>query len=303
VEVADLEASLLHANPVVAWYLLSIPAAALVMLPLRPLLRTAGAVSLLLVLLMREPGPRPGEVRVDVLDVGAATSAIVATAKYRLIFGAGEAFGSRGQRFEERVARPLLETAGGVADVLVAGRLNRDTLRAVVAADALLGVALVVRNAGSAGPPEIAACTRRSWVRDDVRFELSPGRSGKSCVLAVHAGSRRIVLSQDDLDVEPADWVLLPRNVRRQQALLIHRSLRAGGIAIASTDQREWQATRWRELREELEGKGIALLSTAEEGVLRFEFRPGDRIRTRSPGLRPGIWMRVPRDHSCAVGL
>jgi competence protein ComEC len=298
--VADHEASMLHATPVAAWYLLCIPAVVLVVMPLRPLLRATGAILLLLVVLMRQSGPEAGELWVDVLDVGAATAAIVSTEKHRLIFGAGEVFGSRGQRFEERVARPLLETGGGHADIVVAGRLNRDSLRAVVAADALLDAALVIRNAGSIGPPEIAACSARSWNWDGVRFQLSAGPAGNSCVLAVNAGPRRIVLSQEGVDAGPSDWMLLPRNVRSQQSAQIRASLRTGGIVVASTDQREWQASRWRELKDELEGEGIHLRSTAETGALHFEFSPRGRVWMRTRVLDPGIWMRLPRDRSCA---
>ena len=273
-------------------------------MPLRPMSRAAGVVLLLFVLLMRERSPRQGELWVDVLDAGAARSAIVSTANHRLLFGSGEAFGSQGRRFEERVARPLLENGDGAADAFIVGRLNSDSLRAVVAADALLGVELVVRNAGGAGPPEIVACTARSWQWDGVGFELSPGPSGKSCVLIVHAGTRRIVLTQEEMDADPADWMLLPRSARKQQASQIQSLLRDGGVAVASTDKREWQTSRWRELRQELEGKGIIVHSTSDDGTLRFAFTEAHGIRMRdSPGLHPGIWMRLPRDHSCAIGL
>jgi hypothetical protein len=91
----------------------------------------------------------------------------------------------------------------------------------------------------------------------------------------------------------------------------IRQALREGGIAVASTDHRQWQAGRWRELRRMLPDAGVNLLATADEGTMHFEIGAG-QIRTGSgpgirmqyhSGLRPGIWSRPPRGNSCAVGL
>jgi len=301
--IADLDVSLLQATPVAAWYLLSIAAVALVAMPWSPMLRTVGAMVLLIALPMRSPLPRHGELHLDVVDVGAATAAIVTTAGHRLVFGTGETFGSRGRRFEERVLRQLLAAGTHPPGVVVVGALNADRLRAVLAADALLGPGLVVRDAQRDGPPETVECAPRSWTWDGVDFHLSPGPSGSSCLLSVVAGSRRILLSQDVLDAAPADMILLPRNVRAQQGESIRQVLRTDGLVIASIDQREWQASRWRELRDDLAAKGVVVRTTAEEGTMHFVFGIDSGIRQRKRGLRPGIWVRDPRDHSCAVGL
>jgi competence protein ComEC len=302
--IADLGLSLLHATAPATWYLVSVPAVMLVVLPWGPVLRTLGCALLLSVLVMRPPGPRPGELWVDVLDVGAATAVIVATTGHRLVFGTGESFGSRGQRFEARIARRLMaQGSRGAIDMLYIGSTRTDQLRAVLAADALLDAGLVVRDPG-AGPPEIAACPLRTWRWDKVSFELAPTPSGKSCVLIVNADAGRIVLSAEVVDVGPADLLLLPSNLAAALVPFVVQQLRAGGFAIASIDLRQWQAGRWSALRRML--GGINLRSTADEGAMHFEFGPGhgSGIRMQAGGgLHPGIWSRQTRANSCAVGL
>jgi hypothetical protein len=298
--VADLEASLLQSAPVASWYLVALPAVALVLMPWRPVTRWMGAILLLSVLLMRPSVPPPGEAWLDVMDVGAATAVVVTTTNRVLVFGTGEAFGSRGRRFEERVARRLAGARRNRA-VLIIGAMNADRLRAVLAADALLGVGLVARNAGQHGPPGIAECSQRSWMWDNVRFDLSAGATGKSCVLAVRAGDKRVLLTLDAPGTGSADVILLPRNARVDQVGSIGEALRNDGVALASTDLREWQASRWRGIRRELSGKPITLLGTAVEGEMHVEIGRGSRIRIRSSaGIAPGIWSNPPRNHSCA---
>ena len=48
----------------------------------------------------------------DVLDVGAATAAVAATANIALVFGSGEAFGSRGRAFRGTRRAPVAERCG-----------------------------------------------------------------------------------------------------------------------------------------------------------------------------------------------
>jgi competence protein ComEC len=304
-QVADFGVSLLHAAAPASWYLVAIPAVALAVMPWGPALRIPGCVLLLSVLFMHQPGPRPGEAWVDVLDAGATTAAIVSTAGHTLVFGTGETFGTRGQRFESRIARRLIaQGKRGTPGVFYIGSTSSDRMRAVLAADALLGTGLVVRDPGRSGPPEITGCVTRSWRWDDVSFELAPAPSGKSCVVLVNAGQRRMVLASEVVDAGPADLLLLPRNLDIAQVPAIRRGLREGGIAVASIDARQWQAGRWRQLRGKL--GGINLRSTADEGTMHFETGSGHEagISTRTAnGPRLGVWSRQTRANSCAVGL
>ena len=304
-QVADLGVSLLHATAPASWYLVAIPAVALVVMPWGPALRGAGCMVLLSVLFMHPPGPRAGEVWLDVLDAGATTAVIVSTAGHRLVFGTGETFGSRGQRFESRIARRLIaQGKRGRPGVLYIGSTSSDQMRAVLAADALLETGLVVRDPGHSGPPEITECVTRSWRWDGVRFELVPAPSGKSCVVIVTAGQGRIVLSPEMVDAEPADLLLLPRDLGSALLPSVHRGLRDGGFGVASIDGRQWEASRWRELRSKL--AGINLRSTADEGTMHFETGTGHgagiRMQTAS-SPRLGILSRQTRANSCAVGL
>ncbi len=189
-QVADLGVSLLHAHRVASWYLVALPAVALVVMPWRPALRMPGCIVLLSVLLMRPPGPRPGEVWVDVLDVGAATAAIVSTTGPSLVFGTGETFGTRGQRFEARIARRLM-AQGSAADLAcsISGRHRADQ-HARRAGGGLRCWTRAWWCAIRAAPVRLKSrtCAARSWHWDGVRFELAPAPSGKSCVVIVDAG-------------------------------------------------------------------------------------------------------------------
>jgi competence protein ComEC len=303
-QVADLGVALLHATPVASWYLVAIPAVALVVMPWGPALRMLGCGVLLSVLCMRPPGPRSGEVWLDVLDVGAATAAVVSTSAHRLVFGTGETFGSSGQRFEARVARHLIAQGrrGGI-DVLYMGSTSADQMQAVLAADSLLGTGLVVRDPAHNGPPEIPDCAMRSWLWDNVRFVLAPTAAGKSCVLIVNAGPQRIVLSPEAVAAGPVDLLLLPRSADSARVPSILRDLRAGGFVVASIDRRQWQAIRWRQLRRMLSEAGTNVLATADQGTMHFEIGSGQIRPNGGPGLHLGIWSGQTRAKSCAVGL
>ncbi|MEO8308528.1 MAG: ComEC/Rec2 family competence protein [Pseudomonadota bacterium] len=306
-QVADVGAALLHATAPASWYLVSFPAVALVVMPWGAPLRMLGCGVLLSVLLMRSPGPRPGEAWVDVLDVGAATAIIISTTDHRLVYGTGETFGSRGQRFENRIARRLQARGGnhGIG-VLYIGATSADQMRAVLAADALLDMGMVVRDPGRAGPPEIAECARRSWRWDAVTFEMAPTSSGKFCSLAVTASVARMNLSPEVQEAQPADLLLVPGNTSGVQVPLIRLGLREGGFAVTSIDLRQWQAGRWRELARMFAKAGVNVRATAVEGAMHFEIgrERSPRIRMLSVnGLRAGIWSRQTRANSCAVGL
>jgi competence protein ComEC len=260
---------------------------------------------------MRTPAPRPGQLWVNLLDVGAATAVVVSTTNHRLVFGTGESFGTRGQRFEARIARSLMVQSGrGGLDMLYIDSTSADQMRAVLAADALLDTAIVVRDPGRTGPPEIPGCAMRSWTWDAVDFQLQPTPSGKTCVLIVEASGGKMMLSTEFVAAEPADLVLLPRGAAAASESSIRHGLRKGGFAIASIDRRQWQAGRWRELRRILTAAGINLLATAEHGTMQFEIgnrqagavSPGIRSRT-GIDLQPGIWSKQTRVNSCAVGL
>jgi hypothetical protein len=231
---------------------------------------------------------------------------LVATSDHRLVYGTGETFGTRGQRFESRIAQRLLARQGrGAIGMLYVDSTSTDQMRAVLAADALLGSGLVVRDPGRAGPPEIVTCASRSWRWDGVSLELAPTPSGKSCAVIVNTKGSRIVLSSEAIDAVPADLLLLPRNADKAQLASINRGLRAGGFAIASIDRRQWEGGRWRDLRNLLAGTGIKLRATAVDGAMHFETGAGGSgIRMQSGTRhRPGIWSRQTRANSCPVGL
>ena len=211
--VADFDMALLHAAPVASWYLVCIPAVALVVMPWGPALRVLGCGVLLSVLMMRSPGPRPGAVWVDVLDVGAATAAIVSTADHQTGVRHRRDLWYPGTTIRVTYrARPH-----GAGKSWQAGRaLHRpDSSRP----DACRPGSGCVAGHGIGGARSGAPAHRKSrrarcdpGVGTSVSFELAPTPSGKSCVLIVDAGKGRIVLSPEVVDAGPADLLLLPRN-------------------------------------------------------------------------------------------
>ena len=167
--------------------------------------RWAGAIWLMPVLLVRPPGPGPGELWFTLLDVGQGLSAVVRTQAHTLVFDTGPRFG---ETFDtgESVAVPYLRAVDASRiDTLIISHGDIDHIGG--ARSVLAG--LPVGNILSSVPERLAQAqpcqAGQAWQWDGVEFAmLNPeegvvsGRGNNaSCVLQVRSRYGSVLLPAD----------------------------------------------------------------------------------------------------------
>lgn len=247
--------------------------------------------------------PRPevpyGEVRVNVLDVGQGTAALVETANRRLLYDTGAAFPTGGD-MGARVVLPALRGAGvGRLDMLVLSHADVD--HAGGAASVLGGVSVgrILVGEGVPGlPPSLVApcAVGTSWRWDGVRFSvLAPpadhGRRGNdaSCVLLVDTGKARALLPGDiergveaRLDLPPVDLLLVPHHGSATSSSAAFVAAARPRLAVATTGH----ANRFRHPHPAVVARyravGAHVVATANAGALRWRSdRPAEVAAAR----------------------
>ena len=198
--------------------------------------RWLGAIACLPLFLVLPPLPRPGEVKMAVLDVGQGLAVVVRTARHALVYDTGPAFGPVADS-GNRIIAPYLRASGvrGL-DALVVSHDDIDHTGGAVSLMQALPVAWLASSLPDSDPLPLVAdrayrCfAGQSWSWDGVRFDiLHPPRDSydarardndRSCVLRITA---------------PGGTVLLPGDIERraEEALLrVHRTL-AADVLIA----------------------------------------------------------------------
>ena len=287
--LADLDGALWHLAPPPWWYLLAAAAALLVLLPWRLPLRLSAALALLPALFPPSTAPRPGELRLVMLDTGRALAVIVQTAQHSLLYDLGESYGSGGAT-TARIVLPALRALGiGRLDELVLPHVSRERGAGVTALLAELPVTrLRTGAAGSAPlPPEYSGCTPgTAWDWDGVRFEIL---AAPECVLRIATpGATALLLG--DLDpaaqrrlvaagLGPTDVVQVPRHGAAtgfEPALLAatrpRLALVANGAAAVGTGRVAATLGQWRDAGTEVrvtgEAGAIVLRMRAPVGIM-----------------------------------
>jgi competence protein ComEC len=194
---ADLPGALWYAAPPLGWYLLALPAALIVLLPVARSARLMAAALLGSAFLLHEPRPRAGELWIDLAGEGASATALLRTRGHLLLWGTGEVYGGGGRRFE-RVLLPRLRAAGypGI-DLWLPGNLTRDTQAALRRAAAQLQIRAVQLPPARDVPPEFSACDAARWEWDGIVFETQPVQAGRHCLLTASRGTQRMELGPD----------------------------------------------------------------------------------------------------------
>lgn len=189
--------------------------------------RWLGAIACLPLFLVLPAVPRPGEVKITVLDVGQGLSVVVRTAKRALVYDTGPSFGPSADSGNRIVAPYLRATGVRSLDALVVSHDDIDHTGGAISLLQALPVTWLASSLADMDPLPLVAdrafrCfAGQSWVWDDVRFDiLHPTRASydkkandndRSCVVRITA---------------PGGSVLLPGDIERraEEALL-----RSGG--------------------------------------------------------------------------
>jgi competence protein ComEC len=194
-------------------------------------------------------GPRPGELWLDVLDVGQGHAAVVRTAGHALLFDAGPRYTSESDS-GSRVIVPFLRGAGVVAlDGVIVSHDDSDHSGGLLSVLQGLPVGWVATSLPLDEPAlALAPLARRcaagdAWEWDGVRFSLlhpPPGThaaggvrdNNRSCVLHVAASAGAVLLTADiERDAEQAMLAQLPLDLRAEVLLVPHH-----GSATSSTE-------------------------------------------------------------------
>jgi competence protein ComEC len=262
-----------------------------------------------------------GQFRVTVLDVGQGLAVLVQTARHTLLYDAGPAY--RASDAGERVVVPVLQAFGvRRIDTLILSHADADH-RGGAASVLERYPASVVRGAppGPSGPPPSGCRAGLAWQWDGVYFEVlhpPPGRlpardNAQSCVVRVSAGAARLLLTGDIEAAEeavlaaargfgPVDLMLAPHHGSRSSSTApFVAATRPRFLVVSAGHRNRWGfpagdvVARWR-------AAGACVLTTAEEGAIRFDTGPWPGLRWRRSERRaaPGIWLARPPAARCA---
>jgi competence protein ComEC len=154
----------------------------------------------------------PGEVRIDVLDVGQGQAVVVRTAGHLLIYDPGPQYGADSDA-GQRVVVPYLRWLGAQRiDRLVVSHADSDHAGGLASLQAALPVGSLLSSLADVGGERCAA--GQEWRWDDVQFTIlhplaesyaaAPGNNHLSCVLAVATGRHRLLLTGDIAAVDEA---------------------------------------------------------------------------------------------------
>lgn len=176
--------------------------------------RWLGAVALAPLLSVNAPRPEPGELWLDVLDVGQGLAAVVRTANHTLLYDTGPAFSDDADS-GSRIVLPYLRGEGvRRLDAVIISHDDSDHSGGALSVLQALPVAWVASSLDP-GHPQLGPALRRMrcfagqhWEWDGVRFDmLHPAWDGynsrtardndRSCVLRVTAAGGSALLTAD----------------------------------------------------------------------------------------------------------
>ncbi|MES2562591.1 MAG: DNA internalization-related competence protein ComEC/Rec2, partial [Pseudomonadota bacterium] len=175
--------------------------------------RWLGLFACLPLFLVMPAGPRMGEVRVTVLDVGQGLAVVVRTAQHTLLFDSGPGYGP-GVDSGNRIIVPYLRATGvRMLEGLVISHDDADHTGGALSVLQALPVAWLASSLPDMDPlplisDEAFRCVAgHSWVWDEVRFELlHPTRESvdvrtknndRGCVLKVIAAGGSVLIPAD----------------------------------------------------------------------------------------------------------
>jgi competence protein ComEC len=201
-----------HAPP--GWTIVLALAGTLLMLAPRGLPgRWLGALACLPLFFVYPEPPRPGEVRITVLDVGHGLAVVVRTARHALLFDAGPAWGPAVDS-GNRIVAPYLRAVGvRRLDAMVLSHDDIDHTGGAASVLQALPVGLMLTSLPDMDPLPLLAhealrcAAGLSWVWDGVRFDLlHPPHdtyarrmkdNDRSCVLKVSARGGSVLIPAD----------------------------------------------------------------------------------------------------------
>ncbi len=186
-------------------------------------------LSIAAALLYRPPGPPPGCLDYQVLDVGQGLAVVLETAHHTTLYDTGPAFRS-GSNTAELVVIPFLKARGiDRLDTLILSHADQDHAGGVnsIVRQFAVGRIFVGEPLAISGIGQILCDATVSWSLDGVQFRfLHPAAhrawegNNASCVLEISAGTQRLLLTGDiETPVEGA--LLAGGGIRRVATVVV----------------------------------------------------------------------------------
>jgi len=291
------------------WELLLATFGALVLLLLQGLPQRWLGVLLMLPLFATIPAPPPGQMQIDVLDVGQGTSVLVNSTRHLLLYDSGPGNG-KGFDLVEAVIRPaILRSGHSSPDTIIFSHADLDHAGGLQSLKRLYPAATVF-GSFPAMPAGVKPCDDAlRWHWDGLFFEvLHPSLwlpylgNDSSCVVGVGMGGFTILLP-GDISAAAEQRLLLQGRLRKVDVLLVpHHGSRSSstsqflsavqpGIAIATAAPGNRFGFPLPEIQRRYRDAGIAFLSTDACGAVRITALESGKIQVSSARRsRPAPW-------------
>jgi competence protein ComEC len=287
------------AAPGPAAVIMGLLGAALLLVPVPRATRCLGAAWLAPLLIPPPGAPAPGELWLQVLDVGQGLAAVVRTQSRTLVFDAGPAWGSGAGAGAWVVAPALMRQGVRQVDVLVLSHAHADHAAGARGLLRSIEVRRVVGDGTRVERPVVACTPQLSWRWDGYRFQFlhppAPGRRGNdaSCVLRIsgpggsyllpadlESRGERELLAHAGTELR-ADVLLVPHHGSATSSSAEFLDAVAPQFAIVASGHRNRFHFPARPVVRRYRARGVQLYDTACNGQIQVRLAPG-----RPPALR-----------------
>jgi competence protein ComEC len=298
--------------PSMAQTVLAVLGAALLLLPRGLPIRWIGAFMVAPLLAGSNPGPDPGSLEVEVLDVGQGTAVLVTAGGNTLLYDSGPGDGAEGNLVASVIAPALAGLESGAPDRVVISHGDLDHAGGLATLRQRFPHADFRVNLADP-PPGLAPCSvPLHWQWSDLAFDvLHPTASlpylgnDSSCVLSIGSKDRQLLLS-GDISAAVEQRLVSEGLVKHELLLVPHHGSKTSSspeflmavrprIAVATASL----GNRFGFPKEEVEARyrraGVRFWSTGGCGALRLVIAAdGEVLAASARRQRTGIWRWPP---------
>ncbi len=271
--------------------------------------RWLGMVWVLPVLLVSPPPPKPGELRMTLLDVGQGLSIVVQTETRTVVYDTGARFGARFD-IGSAVLVPFLRDQGiDVVNTLIVSHGDNDHIGGL---RSLLAGSAVERRLSSVPHrvPRAESCVPgRSWIQDQVQFRIlsplvarPPAHNNSSCVIQIisrygtvlltgdiEAARERILLEAYGLALR-SDILLVPHQGSKTSSTSAFLAAVRPKVAVVSAGHRNPYGHPDVAIMNRYRERGVPVYNTADTGAISIQLGEQGTLMNFHRSSHPRFW-------------